>query len=58
MVYSYQGSLSYTSKGVVNIFKKTHNIYQKFIEVKINKKIISMLFFDEIGLAKHSPNNH
>ena len=57
MVYTYQGSLSSTSKGVENIFKKAHNAYQKIKEDKTNQKIISMLFFDEMGLAEHSPNN-
>ena len=57
MVYSYQGSLSSTSKGVENIFNKAHSAYQKLGEDKTNQKIISMLFFDEMGLAEHSPNN-
>jgi len=55
VVFSYQGSLSSTSEGVETIFKKANNAMEKF---KIqNKENISMIFFDEMGLAEHSPNN-
>ena len=59
-----------TSKGVENIFekaKKISDIYNKEKKVKDNRndknkekdkdKIISMIFFDEMGLAEYSPNN-
>jgi len=55
VVFSYQGSLSSTSEGVETIFKKANNANKKFkAEDKGN---ISMIFFDEMGLAEHSPNN-
>ena len=57
MVYSYQGSLSSTSKGVENFFNKALSAYQKLGEDRTNQKIIPMLFFNEMGLEEHSPNN-
>ena len=51
----YQGSLGSTSKGVLNIFKKARQFLEK--ETEENSKIISMIYFDEMGLAEHSPNN-
>ena len=56
MVHSYQGSLISTSKGVENIFKKARSSYQK-LSAEDKKKNISMIYFDEMGLAEHSPNN-
>ena len=54
-INSFQGSLGSTSKGVLNIFKKARLL------LKNNNdnldKIISMIYFDEMGLAEHSPNN-
>ena len=54
-INSFQGSLGSTSKGVLNIFTKARSL------LKNNKdnldKIISMIYFDEMGLAEHSPNN-
>ena len=55
VVFSYQGSLSSTSEGVETIFKKANNAIDKFKSEK--KENISMIFFDEMGLAEHSPNN-
>ena len=49
IINSYQGSLSSTSQGVLNIFKRARAI--------IEKQSISMIYFDEMGLAEHSPNN-
>ena len=56
MVHSYQGSMASTSKGVENIFKKARSVYQSLSpeDKKIN---IPLIFFDEMGLAEHSPNN-
>ena len=57
---SYQGSMGSTSKGVQNIFKKAREIlkiYQDGKEKENNEEVISMIFFDEMGLAEHSPNN-
>ena len=53
---SYQGSLTSTSKGVLNIFKKARDI------IKGNKNdnkdsIISMIYFDEMGLAEIAKSN-
>ena len=54
-INSFQGSLGSTSKGVLNIFKKARLL------LKNNNnnldKIISMIYFYEMGLAEHSPNN-
>ena len=49
IINSYQGSKSSTSQGVLNIFKRARAI--------IDKQSISMIYFDEMGLAEHSPNN-
>jgi hypothetical protein len=70
---SFQGSMGSTSKGVKSIFKKARAVLQKLKRKKEreqneiiidknekngdDKKIISMIFFDEMGLAEHSPNN-
>ena len=54
-VFSYQGSLSSTSEGVEAIFNNASKAIKKFEEE--NKNNISMIFFDEMGLAEHSPNN-
>ena len=70
-INSYQGSLGSTSKGVLNIFKKARLLLKtdkKNNDIKIKnannivnnnnlEKIISMIYFDEMGLAEHSPNN-
>jgi len=53
-INSYQGSLGSTSKGVLNIFKKARNLLKNNDNLD---KIISMIYFDEMGLAEHSPNN-
>ena len=53
IISSYQGSMGSTSKGVENIFTKARDILKN---VDKNKNI-SMIFFDEMGLAEHSPNN-
>ena len=55
VIFSYQGSLTSTSEGVETIFKKANNAMDKFKAEK--KENISMIFFDEMGLAEHSPNN-
>ena len=52
-INSYQGSRGSTSKGVLKIFKKARNA----ISLEDKDKIISMIFFDEMGLAENSPNN-
>ena len=52
--YSYQGSLTSTSEGVLKIFKKARQILEK--EENISK-LISMIYFDEMGLAENSKNN-
>ena len=56
MVHSYQGSMASTSKGVENIFNKARDVYQK-LSAEDKSKNISLIFFDEMGLAEHSPNN-
>ena len=53
---SYQGSMASTSDGVKKVFEQVKKNYKNLSEE--NKKYnISMIFFDEMGLAEHSPNN-
>ena len=56
---SYQGSKTSTSKGVLKIFNKSRDIIRnmKQKDIKDQEKIISMIYFDEMGLAEISPNN-
>ena len=56
MLYSYQGSISSTSKGVENVFNKARNEHLKLDEEN-KRNNIPLIFFDEMGLAEHSPNN-
>ena len=56
LVYSYQGSMSSTSKGVENVFNKARSDHQK-LEEENKSNNIPLIFFDEMGLAEHSPNN-
>ena len=53
---SYQGSMGSTSQGVENVFKKARKALEKLTD-EDRKNNISMIFFDEMGLAEHSPNN-
>ena len=70
IINTYQGSMGSTSKSVENIFSKAKNILKIYQNIKDKdnvkkykeekekeKEIISMVFFDEMGLAEHSPNN-
>ena len=52
---SYQGSLGSTSEGVLKVFKTA----RKYLDNKNqnDENIISMVYFDEMGLAEHSKNN-
>ena len=55
---SYQGSMGSTSKGVKNVFRIARNKLKSAKEQRNqNEEVISMIFFDELGLAEHSPNN-
>ena len=56
ILHSYQGSLGSTSKGVLSIFKKARSTLEKENDEDLSK-MISMIYFDEMGLAEHSPNN-
>ena len=56
LVIIYQGSMASNSKAVENIFKKARDNY-KILSSKDKLTNISTIFFDEIGLAEHSPNN-
>ena len=51
--HSYQGSLTSTSAGILKIF----NVSRKAIQNKNLKNTISVIYFDEMGLAEISPNN-
>ena len=55
-IHSYQGSLSSTSKGVENVFIKARDTLRQLSQEE-KEKNISLIFFDEMGLAEHSPNN-
>ena len=54
---SYQGSMSSTSQGVKNVFKKARRALKRLKNKEDRKNNISMIYFDEMGLAEHSPNN-
>ena len=53
---SFQGSMGSTSEGVKNVFKKARRALKR-LKGEDKKTNISMIFFDEMGLAEHSPNN-
>ena len=56
IIHSYQGSLASTSKGVENVFFKARETLEQ-LKDDDRKRIISLIYFDEMGLAEHSPNN-
>ena len=56
MIHSYQGSMASTSKGVEKIFQKARKDF-KDLPPKEKPNNIPLIFFDEMGLAEHSPNN-
>ena len=65
-VISYQGSLTSTSKGIREAFRRADLTLKKWKEKKSNQKvtmgidgndIISLVFIDEIGLCEISPFN-
>ena len=49
--YPFQGSTTCTSKGIKKTFDKARNF------AKNNNDMISLVFFDEMGLAEESPEN-
>ena len=51
MSYPFQGSTTCTSKGVLKTFEKARNFASK------NQDMISLVFFDEMGLAEESSEN-
>ena len=53
-INSYQGSLSSTSEGVLDVFNKARNIIRN---QKTDDNFISMVYFDKMGLAEISKNN-
>jgi len=55
--YSYQGSKSSTSEGVLKAFERARKLLQEKDKDIDLSKIISMIFFDEMGLAENSENN-
>ena len=54
---SYQGSLTSTSKGVLNIFKKARDVIRGSNNNENKDSIISMIYFDEMGLAEIAKSN-
>ena len=57
--YYYQGSETSTAEGIEQVFEKALKAQQKHKENKNIKenKIITLVFFDEMGLAERSSNN-
>ena len=55
MLTPFQGSLSSTSEGVQKVFKMARKNLEN--KNKTKEEIISMIYFDEMGLAEHSYNN-
>ena len=53
---SYQGSLGITSEEVLKIFKRARRIFKRQCYDNLSK-IISIFFFDDMGIAEKSPNN-
>ena len=53
--YYYQGSGSSTSEGIEQVFKKA--LIAKKSNENSKNKIITLVFFDEMGLAERSKNN-
>ena len=53
-INSYQGSLTSTSEGILKIFNKARELLQK---QQKDDNFISMVYFDEMGLAEISANN-
>ena len=49
--YPFQGSTTCTSKGILKTFEKARNYSKK------SDDMISLVFFDEMGLAEESPEN-
>ena len=58
-MYNYQGSETSTSQAIIETFEKARKYAKKIISQneKEKKDCISMIFFDEMGLAERSPNN-
>ena len=54
-VTAYQGSLTSTPEGVLKAFDEARSLVKKSKQLK--EQIISLLFFDEMGLAEISKNN-
>ena len=57
IIHSYQGSLASTSKGVENVFNKARETLKQLKESNNKEQVISLIYFDEMGLAEHSPHN-
>ena len=56
-VTSYQGSSTSTSKGVLKVFEKARELVVKNKKKENKENMISVLYFDLMGLAELSPNN-
>ena len=58
IVHSYQGSRTSTSEGVLKLFEKARNALTDSSSLQHeNEEIISLIVFDEMGLAEISPHN-
>ena len=54
---SFQGSENSTSDGVLKIFNKARKVLDNLKKKGNKKEVISLIFFDEMGLAEISENN-
>ena len=58
LVFTYQGSFQSTSEGILRVFDKAQRALEDQTSQDIDsRKIISVVFFDEMGLAELSKNN-
>jgi len=63
IVNRYQGSTTSKSSGILNVFKKARNLIKgnsgegNYNKNNEQEKIISLVYFDEMGLAEKSKNN-
>ena len=61
LVFTYQGSYQSTSEGILHVFDKAQRVLKENSQQTDKKRefrnIISVVFFDEMGLAELSKNN-
>ena len=62
LVFTYQGSYQSTSEGIIRVFEKAQRVLEENYQQPNSRNqevrnIISVVFFDEMGLAELSKNN-